>query len=112
MKRSHDTNSSDCWCRPRLERPCRSCRGMGYEPGQSKVYLCWRCGGAGMVKAHPEESGILVIHNDPPEEPGLAAQGAAAAKRVLLLAGVLGFVIFGAAVWAFAVKFLGWSWPR
>lgn len=79
MKRKHDTNSALCWCGPELQARCRICGGRGREDGSEVDLPCWRCHGEGWVEGHPEETGLVVIHQDVDdadlEQPAVACRG-------------------------------------
>jgi hypothetical protein len=63
---AHDTDSTDCWCKPRFFKPCREC-----ENGDG----CWKCGGTdkaefrGLIEithdeADADDDGIVTVHNE------------------------------------------------
>lgn len=76
MSRAHNTNSPRCWCVPVLEKTCGDCDGDGvWKTSLRDVVLgeCPRCGGRGRVTAGPNDSAILVIHNDVWAEVGMVS---------------------------------------
>ena len=61
-------DSKDCWCRPKLMRPCPVCGGTRIHPADNDIEHpppCPQCNGAGMITAtHPDETTILRHQGD------------------------------------------------
>jgi hypothetical protein len=78
MNRKHE-DSAMCWCRPKVEQQCRTCRGHGVEEGSDLALPCWRCHGVGWLPGHPDDTGLLIIHRDideaDVEQPAVACRG-------------------------------------
>jgi hypothetical protein len=56
--REHVTDcGGDCWCTPRIEKPCSQCDGPDPD--------CWMCSGSGWVETDsiPLGDRAVVVHN-------------------------------------------------